>query len=470
MRNKKFQLIWYQANDTAAMERKLEQMAAKGWLLEKVTNWGWRYRRAEPQAVKYTVTFFPDASIFDGAPTAGQETYADYCTAAGWEFVSAYGPMQFFRSTRPNPTPIETDEAEKLQAIHKSMLKTWVLSYGLLIVSMLMNLSTRISNLRRDPLSVLSSNGDMALWMLIILLLVYLVAFLADYFTWYHRSKRAVERGEACLQPHTKARLWASGFLLAVCALSILAWVSEISGPGTAFLWLYAFGGMAAIIGLSGGVMALMKKRGCSRKATRTGFIIACFLLSSVYTGSTTRFVTALRDAGLTTGRQPAYVHTTSHGGEDMDWNVYRDELPVTLEDLGYTVTEADHCSYVVHREKSILMARTTYVQQPYGEDSKLPDLRYTVADVKWGFLLEPVLSLTTKGYPISVGGWTTMLDAFSKADEPLWGADRMYVPDRSGTVEAVYLVYGHSIVYIACYDTLTDDQIATIVEKLDLA
>ena len=470
MRNKKFQLYWYQANDTAAMERKLEKMAEKGWLLEKVTNWGWFYRRAEPQAVKYTVTFFPDASVFDGAPTAGQETYADYCAAAGWEFVSAFGPMQFFRSTRPDPTPIETDEGEKLQAIHKSMLKTWVLGYGLLTVSALLSLTTRIKSLQRNTISELSSNGNVAMLILTALLLVYLLALLADYFIWHHRSQNAVERGEACLQPHTRARLWASAFLLAACALSILAWAGEISGPGTAFLWLYAFGGMAAVIGLSGGVMALMKKQGCSRKATRTGFIIACFLLSSVYTGSTTRFVTALRDAGLTTGRQPAYVHTTSQGGEDIDWDIYRDELPITLEDLGYTVTEADHCSYVVHREKSVLMDRTTYVQKPYGEDSTLPDLRYTVAEVKWGFLLEPVLRLATEGYYIDVGGISLPMGVFFEVDEPLFGADRMYAPDRSGTVEEVYLVYGNRIFYLQCYDGLTDDQIAAIVEKLDLA
>lgn len=470
MRNKKFQLVWYQANDTAAMEQKLEKMAEKGWLLEKVTNWGWHYRRTEPQTAKYTVTFFPDASVFDGTPTQGQETYADYCAAAGWEFVSAYGPMQYFRSTRPNPTPIETDEAEKLTAIHKSMLKTWILSYGLLIVSQLLNLSTRISNLKRNPLSVLSGNGDIALWVLLITLMAYLLAFLADYFIWYFRSKRAVQRGEACLQPNTKARLRASIFLLAVSAISVLAWISEISSPGMAWVWVYSFGGMAALIGLSQGLMAVLKNAGCSRGTTKTAFIVTVLILSIAYASGMIPLANHLRESGLMVERQPAYVLTTNHGGMDMDWDIYRDELPVTLEDLGYTVTEEDHCSYEIHTEGSVLMKRTTHEQQSYGEGSDLPYLRYTVADVKWDFLLDPVIKLATEGYSISVGGVAIPLFQFSPADEPLFGADRMYVPSGGNLLKAVYLIYGSRIVYIESGDPLTEVQLGILGEKLNPA
>ena len=57
---------------------------------------------------------------------------------------------------------VYTREA-KLQAIHRSMLKTWVLSYGVLLLSMLLNLSTRMDTLRRRPMDVLASNGQLAL-------------------------------------------------------------------------------------------------------------------------------------------------------------------------------------------------------------------------------------------------------------------------------------------------------------------
>ena len=64
-RDRKRQLSWYQPDDTEAIARHLERMAGKGWLLEKVDNWIFTYRRAQPARVRYTVTFFPEASVFD---------------------------------------------------------------------------------------------------------------------------------------------------------------------------------------------------------------------------------------------------------------------------------------------------------------------------------------------------------------------------------------------------------------------
>ena len=70
-RDRKRQLSWYQPDDTEAIARHLERMAGKGWLLEKVDNWIFTYRRAQPARVRYTVTFFPEASVFDPRPYPG---------------------------------------------------------------------------------------------------------------------------------------------------------------------------------------------------------------------------------------------------------------------------------------------------------------------------------------------------------------------------------------------------------------
>ena len=466
MRNKKFGMTWYQANDTAAMERKLEQMAEKGWLLEKVTNWGWHYRRGEPCAAKYAVTYFPDASVFDGAPTAGQETYADYCAAAGWEFVSAYGPMQFFRSTRPDPTPIETDEAEKLQAIHKSMLKTMVLSYGLLTVSVLLNLFVRISNLKYNALSFLSSNGSIALFALIVVMLVYLLAFLADYFIWYHRSKRAVERGEACLQPHTKARLWASYLLVIICALAILAWLTDISTPGMAWAWVYCFGGTALLLAVSQGVMALMKKRGAPRESTRTAFIIAVILLSIVYAGSLIPLVDHLREAGLMQERQPAYIYTEESDGMAYEWEVYQDPIPLKMEDLGQTITAEDHSSYYADFSRSLLAKVSAYAQNPRSTQNQDEYLDYEIAEIRWDWLRKLCLENMVSPRKFARGLFTIRYDL---VEDPRWGADAVYVRQNSEESTRVVLSYSDRIVTFSASWRLTDDQVAAAVKKLNL-
>ena len=282
-KEKKRELNWYQANDSEAMARRLEKMAAKGWLLESVDSIWRTYRRDEPSTVRYAVTYFPDASVFDGSPTGGQETYADYCAAAGWEFVSAYGPIQYFRSTRPDPVPIETDEGEKLRSIHKTMLKTLVLAHCLLLVSVGVTTWSHTSSFRYAPLSAVSSNMTLGLYLLLAVLLVYLVAILADYFIWYFRSKASVARGGACKKVHTQARLMGGWVLIGALALCLAGTLSEVLKPGMAIVMAYSFGMAALLIVAIPLGLKWLKKRGLSRGVVRGGYIALCVGLGVLY-------------------------------------------------------------------------------------------------------------------------------------------------------------------------------------------
>lgn len=453
MKHKKFRLNWYQATDIAAMERKLEKMAAKGWLLEHVSNLGWHYRRAEPQSVQYAVTYFPAASVYDSGPTREQETYADYCAAAGWDFVSAYGPLQIFRSIRPDPVPIETDEGEKLRAIHRSVLKTWVLGCGLLLVSSLLNLSSKLSDLERVPLSVLSDCWDLALLLLVCALLVYITATLADYFIWYLRSKRAVERGGRCLEPHTRARLWGGCVLLGICAASILCGLSQISGPGDMAIWAYAFGGLALFLALDRGVLVLLKRRGCSRETTRAVSIGLVVALAILYTGSLVPFGRYLAGADWAKDPDAAYLYTTHYGSMEIHRSVYRDPLPVTLEDLGFSVAEEDHCSYEAKVSRSPLLESTIYQQRAYGEDSDLPTLTIRRVTTPWDGLYQRCLTWLLEEY------W---YESPVPVDDPRRGAEAVYA------AEGFYLLdYGDQLLTVSASWDLAEEQMGVIVEGM---
>lgn len=381
-RDRKRQLNWYQINDCEAVARHLEKMAARGWLLEKADNWGWIYRRSAPAQVRYCVTFFPEASIFDPGPTGDQETYIDYCAAAGWEFVSSYGPAQYFRSTRPDPVPIETDEAAKLRAIHRSMWKTLILGSLLLLFAQLINVPGRVRHFRWAPMSELSDSGTLGLWLMMAVLVVYLVGNLADYFIWYFRSKRSVERGGACLPVHTRARLWASGVLLAACAAGIAGFVSELTRPGFGWVLLYSFGGMALLLAVLFGVMNRMKRQGSARGDTRAAYLVLTVVLAVAYGYGGIPLASHLSETGAME-RAPAYTYT-KYG---IERSIYRDELPVTLEELGFSVSPEDHCSYEAEVSRSPLARHTVYTQIALGEDSELPYLEYQVCEIPWGWL-----------------------------------------------------------------------------------
>ena len=45
----------YSFYDRAGITSHLEQMAAKGWLLEKLGGYCWSYRRIEPKSLRFSV-------------------------------------------------------------------------------------------------------------------------------------------------------------------------------------------------------------------------------------------------------------------------------------------------------------------------------------------------------------------------------------------------------------------------------
>ena len=74
---------------------------------------------------------------------------------------------------------------------------------------------------------------------------------------------------------------------------------------------------------------------------------------------------------------------------------MYRDPLPITLEALGFEVTEEDQCSYRAKTDRSPLAARTVCSQGPAEWSSDLPDLRYEACRIPWGWLRQLCWDLT---------------------------------------------------------------------------
>lgn len=462
-RDRKRTLNWYQINDGEAMARHLERMAERGWLLEKAGGSLWTYRRGEPGPARYTVACFPEASVFDAAPTQGQETYIDYCRAGGWELAAAYGPLQIFRALRPDPVPIETDEGAKLDAIRRTMRKSFVFGYALLLASMGLNLCLQADSFRRDPLEFISRSSSLGLALLLAGMTVYCAAFLADYGIWVLRSQRSIDRGGVCARVHTRARLWAGWVLMGVCALTLLGYLADYAAPGSWGTLAYSFGGMMAVLAASQAVLRTLKGRGCRRGTTRTAFVATVVALSALYAASLPFAALRMREAGLfRMGGKPAYVHTNHPGSAvSYDVDVYRDPLPVTLEELGFTVTEGDHCSRRTRVDRSPLAARAACSQGPAEWSSDLPDLEYEVCRIPWDWLRRLCWELTV---------------------EPGNSAARYYGPDYAlpaeppeGAMEVrrtengrrYALLDGEGVVLLRGDWDLTEDQVETVWENV---
>lgn len=455
-RDKKRQLIWYQIDDTDAIARHLERMSERGWLLEAVDNWWYAYRRAEPAQVKYTVTFFPEASVYDPGPTEGQEAYIDYCRAAGWELAAVYGPIQYFRSARPDPVPIETDEAVKLSAIRRTMRKTFVLSYAILLLLPAVNLPLTWKQFCWDPLDFLCSNFKLALVVLMAEIAIFVAGMLLDYLIWVLRSRYSVARGGSCAKPHTRFRLLLSIAALAVCAAVLVVFFMDLTGlRAILLLYLAIYGGVML---LARRVLRKLKHSGASRGSAR-GLFIVFAIVSGLVVGIGTPFLfIRLADAGIIhTGREPAETYTYTRGDWSFTRDIYRDELPVTLEDLGFTVTPEDRCTYRAEIDRSPLAAHGEYTQEALNLDSKLPRLYYQTYETGWPWMLARCWEALTEREDYDP--WP--LQALDPAP---WGAEEAY---REEDLTSYFLLYPDRIVTFRLVGDAAPRQLDAIVQTL---
>ena len=452
---KKRRLVWYLPWDGAYVERHLEKMARKGWQLENAGNPFWTYRKAEPANLHYAMTYFPDASVFDSQLTGEQETYADYCAAAGWEMVSTYGPLQIFVNDRPDPVPIETDGKEKLTAIHGAMKKMLLLPYGALAAVWILNLVMRLRSLTHySVLSTLSSSQQLLFLLAIALLILLSLGMVGDYLVWYLRSRRAVDAGGTCLSSHTLPRLLFQWTVLVIAMAALLGpFVSTSGGRGLLFA-LAILGCVLLLLAGVYGLLRLLKSMGGSRTFNRVVYVVGAVVLSILYTAVVVKGITTL----LPKSESPASaeVYTDADG---RTWNIYRDTIPLTLEDLGYTVTEADHCSYRREEQTSPLMRRVQYSQEIYGEDSNLPELEYDTADISWGWLREWCWK--------KVSDFDGFYLNFEETDPDPWGADRAMVREDLSPYRRYVLLYGDRIVVLVLEFTPTAEQMAVIAAAL---
>lgn len=119
--------------DHTAICKRMEDMAATGWLIEKPGNVFWKFRRIEPKKLTFAVTYFTNASEFNPAPTDGQQTMVEFCAQHGWVLAACWGQMQIFYNEAENPIPIETDPVTQVATIHRSMKKSMLPTHLLLL-------------------------------------------------------------------------------------------------------------------------------------------------------------------------------------------------------------------------------------------------------------------------------------------------------------------------------------------------
>ena len=376
MKHTKQELMRYSFYDFTGLASHLESMAAKGWLAEKIGVLGIRYRRIQPQTLRFSVTYFPDASEFDAAPTGGQEVFRDYCAQAGWEFAFQWAQMQVFYTSRPDAVPIETDPSIQVETLHRSMRRNFLPGTILMLILSLFQLGMLFWRINTDPVDLLSNSSyllSFSCWLLVLLANTW---SLGHYALWHRRAVQEAQMGRMYAirtSPVANSFLLFAALLFLVAAFLFSSSRREIGYLGVAIVTV------VLTCCLTQGVKAFCLHRNASRRVTRTATMATAFL-SSFGLLMAVGFLFITNRWGVDDA-----TAVETYSWHNITWEVYADPIPLRMEDLtGAAIYGSDTYSTGSWEQSSFLVSWRRYSQDlrhDYPED--LPEINYTIVDVK---------------------------------------------------------------------------------------
>ncbi|MDD4047014.1 MAG: DUF2812 domain-containing protein [Tissierellia bacterium] len=462
MKNTK-RLMLMNYNYYKEIEQKLELYAKKGLVLEKMGPYLWTFKKTEPQNLKYTVTYFAEGSVFNPHPTDNQQTYFDYAKAAGWDFVCEYNQMQIFCSSLENPPEFETDEKEKLENIHKCMKKSFVVSQLLMLVVFALNLFLRLNSLKRNPTDFLSSNIDLATFLMFFCIILYSSYTLINYYMWYNKSKKSVDMGGSIIENFNKTRRYFDiGYLIFLFSLVGYMFIHLLTNTAFGIIALSVVQ-LPLFALIFWGSITLLKRRKISANANKIISISLLIITGVLYLGfifySIPRFSFSERS-----NKPYTTVDWEVYEGMTREYRLYSDKIPLTCEDL-YGHIDFEYYSYEADEEDTPLLHRSHYSQTRPPMKNAPPKLEYSIYKPKFEFVKNIVVSDLTK-----LEDWSDR--KLETLDNAIFSTEKAYAFYYENPNEKLFsgeyiLVFTDKIIHIDAETPFTDEQIEIIKNKL---
>lgn len=452
--------------DHSGISRHLEKMAQKGWLIEEITNWGWIYKKIEPQELHFTVTYYPKASEFDPEPSEAQKRFYDFCEHTGWILACASAQMQIFYNEQENPIPIETDPIVEVDIIHKACKKSFLPSYAVLWLLSIFNGAMFIFRALDDPINALSNPINLSSGLCWVILFLFCLAEFLNYFIWHKKAVKAAEEGYFLDTPNTS--ILQKILLVGVLALFIY-WFVPLVFMGdrlqtTIFVIMFVY--MIALVLLVNTIKNSLKKKKVSARTNRTVTLISSFVLSFAMIGGITFFTIYAISHGIFNQGKETYEHNGT------TFVIHNDELPLTVEDL----YDIKYDGYTKERRvnESPLLSKYDMLQRPRFDAvdfDEMPILEYTIVDVKVPFLYDLCKKqLYYEGDKTLDDTYPDEMKSIYKSENPTpWNAKEAYqLYFSDGAPRYRYLLcYGNYLIDIQFDRELTAEQIDIVTEKL---
>ena len=135
----KIVVIDFYSYEIGALEIYLEEMALKGWMLEKISNLYIKFRKIEPRNIKYTIDMVDGVSLNRELDKELALDYIEKLQDLGWTYSCEFNKLQvFYKKNEDRKSIIRKRENKEIQALfHNSLseliLRTVFISFILLI-------------------------------------------------------------------------------------------------------------------------------------------------------------------------------------------------------------------------------------------------------------------------------------------------------------------------------------------------
>jgi hypothetical protein len=449
--------------DFTGMENHLERMALKGLKLEKISLYFWEYRRIEPQSLHYSVVYMPEASDFNPKPTRGQDTFESYCNEAGWEKVAERAQMQIYCSDLDAPVPIDTDDAEKLHNIHKAMKKNFIPMSLLLTVLMVVQLFLQSRLVKIDPIGYFSSRLNLFNSVMFLGIFIGNISSLIIYLHWYRHAKKRVELGDECPKSY---KINQNIYWFVLCGGMLLFLFSDTTFLFSPYSLLFI---VAILILVSIQVINIklrkkFKKANLSKRQIVKRSIVAIIGLTVVYVMILNVIIFWSIDH-FDFRRKPV-AEVTVFTNYERTWDIYKDALPLTIEEMTGTLEYPYYSYELTHKESPLLsyklawqdtfpepkdkelakqlvsdayIGSLTTLEMPYNEAK---ELNYRIIETPYKWLYRQALNdlFTPPGYDeILYSG--NAYRYFEEIDMPLWQAEHVYHQYTQDEADDEYII-----------------------------
>ena len=440
MKDIKKKVEFFTFYDKTGIEKHLEQMASEGWLLEKMSAFRWTYRRIEPKKIHFSVSYYATITDFEPEPTEEQQAFNEFCEHSGWKLAASTMQMQVFYNENENPVPIETDPVLEVENIHRSVKKTVLVSYFLMMFFGLLLGASFVDTLISDPVYLLASSTKLFTGVWCVIAFAYSLTEIITYFVWRKKAKALAEQG-VFLETRGHRKL---GFAVVVFMLvSLVLYLITLANTGlqfymTAYVLIFLAG-----FPLVNGVKSFLKKKKVKAGTNKTLTFAASFTLAFVLVGA----LTAVTILGI------------KNGAFENDLK----ELPFTVGEL----CGIDDSDYLKTRDKddSIMLGQYRSSQHPrtYADT---PSMQFTITEVKMPFLYDFVVDRLYNGYERR--GYNSEYE-YVEVDATAWGANKAWQLSKDGKTENAFLVcYDEFVLEIRVDWELTAEQKQQICAKVN--